>query len=95
MPLAPNCQIMSWQKSQFASQLVVQKRIHKICEVEGRPMQRNRPDSRILIIFACGVRNPGFRIRRTAQEIRNPTNDWTQSNNNQTNEMETFLPLSL
>ena len=60
MPLAPNCQIMSWQKSQFASQLVVQKRIDKICEVEGRPMQRNRPDSRILIIFACGVRNPGL-----------------------------------
>ena len=70
MPLAPNCQIMSWQKSQFASQLVVQKRIDKICEVEGRPMQRNRPDSRILIIFACGIRNPG--LSNPENSLRNP-----------------------
>ena len=38
MPLAPNCQTMSWQKTQFASQLVVQNRI------EGRPMQSNRTE---------------------------------------------------
>ena len=44
MPLAPNCQIVSWQKTQFASQLAVQKRMDKICEVEGRPMQSNRTE---------------------------------------------------
>ena len=70
MPLAPDCQIMSWQKSQFASQLVVQKRIDKIWEVEGRPVQRNRPDSRILISFACGVRNPG--LSNPENSSRNP-----------------------
>ena len=26
--------------------------------------------------FACGIWNPGFGIRNTAQGIRNPTNDW-------------------
>ena len=70
MPLAPSCQIMSWQNSQFASPLVVQKRIDKICEVEGRPMQRSRPDSRIPIIFASGVRNPG--LSNPENSSRNP-----------------------
>ena len=70
MPLAPNCQIMSSQKSQFASQLVVQKLIDKICEVEGRPMQRNWPDSRVLIIFSCGIRNPG--LSNPENSSRNP-----------------------
>ena len=55
MPLAPNCQIMSWQKTQFASQLVVQKRIDNICEVEGRPMQSNRTERHFFLVGPVGI----------------------------------------
>ena len=55
MPLAPNCQIMSWQKTQFASQLVVQKRIDNICEVKGRPMQSNRTERHLFLVGPVGI----------------------------------------
>ena len=70
MTLAPNCQTLSWWKSQLASQLVVQKRIDKICEVESRPMERNRPDSWILDIFAYGIQNPA--LSNPENSSRNP-----------------------